>query len=236
MYKGILNLIVVLAVTVSLLTIGLTVAGAVDGVTIDGPLTPLGSAPEDGEPTPLFTDVPTDAWFYKAVKWAVDGDITAGTGSGEFHPNAAVSRASAAVFMYRYAKTPEVKGGASRFTDVPDDAYYKAAVIWADTAGLITGYADGTFKPDAPVTREQLCVMLMRYSDYVEAPFMLTMQYVIFEDEDSISPFAKSAFQALYKLGVISGSGGKVNPKGVVTRAEAVTMLMRFDTALTAAK
>ena len=101
-----------------------------------------------GSPAPKsasnFTDVPADAYYAKAVAWAVENGITGGTGDGKFSPDATCTRAQAVTFLYRASGSPAVSGNAA-FTDVAADAYYAAAVTWAEKNGITGGIGGGLF-------------------------------------------------------------------------------------------
>lgn len=108
-----------------------------------------------------FADVPAGAYYEKAVVWAVEQGITRGTTETTFSPDAIVTRAQAATFLYRYAKASA--GGETAFTDVPADAYYAPAVQWAAADGITTGTTATTFSPDRGCTRGQIVTFLYRY-------------------------------------------------------------------------
>jgi uncharacterized repeat protein (TIGR02543 family) len=120
-----------------------------------------------GSPEPTttvnpFTDVKTDAYYYKAVLWAVEKGITVGTSATTFAPNTTVTRAQVATFLWRAAGTPAATT-ASTFTDVPSDAYYAAAVLWAAEKGITSGTSATTFSPASDCTRAQIVTFLYRY-------------------------------------------------------------------------
>ena len=118
-----------------------------------------------GSPAPKsasnFTDVPADAYYAKAVAWAVENGITGGTGDGKFSPDATCTRAQAVTFLYRASGSPAVSGNAA-FTDVAADAYYAAAVTWAEKNGITGGIGGGLFGSDQPCTRGQIVTFLYR--------------------------------------------------------------------------
>lgn len=119
-------------------------------------------SPEPTSTTNPFTDVKTDAYYYKALLWAIENGITKGTTETTFSPNATCTRGQMATFLYRNAKSPAVTGSTS-FTDVAADAYYSDAVAWAFQQGITKGATDTTFEPDATCTRGQMVTFLYRY-------------------------------------------------------------------------
>ena len=111
-----------------------------------------------------FRDVPTDAYYYEAVKWAQKKGITGGIGDGLFGPNQPCTRAQIVTFLWRAAGSPEPEGTAAGMTDVAAGSYYEKAVAWAIENGITTGTADGKFSPNAPCIRAQSMTFLFRAS------------------------------------------------------------------------
>ena len=107
-----------------------------------------------------FTDVPADAYYADAVRWAVSKGITSGTSAATFAPDMTVTRGQTVTFMYRAAGAPAVSGGS--FADVAADAYYADAVAWAVKEGITSGTGGNSFSPDAPCTRGQIVTFLYR--------------------------------------------------------------------------
>ena len=118
-----------------------------------------------GSPAPKsmssFTDVPADAFYAKAVAWAVENGITSGTGEGKFSPNAICTRAQSVTFLYRTSGSPAVSGSAE-FSDVSTTAFYADAVAWAAKKGITTGIGGGLFGSDNDCTRSQIVTFLWR--------------------------------------------------------------------------
>lgn len=118
-----------------------------------------------GSPAPKsmssFTDVPADAFYAKAVAWAVENSITSGTGESKFSPNSTCTRAQAVTFLYRASGSPAVSGKAE-FSDVSTTAFYADAVAWAAKKGITTGIGGGLFGSDNDCTRGQIVTFLWR--------------------------------------------------------------------------
>lgn len=119
-----------------------------------------------GSPEPAasgcpFADVKADAYYYKAVLWATENGVTAGTADTAFSPDDAVNRAQAMTFLHRTAGKPTAEG-ANTFTDVDSAAYYHAAVLWAAEKGVTGGTSATTFSPAAPCSRAQIVTFLWR--------------------------------------------------------------------------
>ena len=118
-----------------------------------------------GSPAPKnmssFADVPADAFYAKAVAWAVENGITGGTGDGKFSPDATCTRAQSVTFLYRAAGSPKVSSSAE-FGDVATNAYYADAVAWAAKNGITGGIGGGLFGSDNDCTRAQIVTVLYR--------------------------------------------------------------------------
>ena len=118
-----------------------------------------------GSPEPKalssFADVPADAYYAKAVAWAVENGITEGTSDTTFAPGTICTRAQGAALLYRAAGSPAVSGSAA-FTDVPADAYYADAAAWAGQKGITGGIGNGLFGPHNNCTRAQIVTFLYR--------------------------------------------------------------------------
>ena len=167
-----------------------------------------------------FADVPTDAYYYEAVKWAAKKGITGGIGNGLFGPNQPCTRAQIVTFLWRAAGSPEPKAMSS-FADVSTDAYYAKAVAWAVENGITTGTGDGKFSPDATCTRAQSVTFLFR------AIGKLVDSKAEFRDVPTDSYYANAVAWAV-ENGVTNGIGnGLFGPDNSCTRAQIVTFLFR---------
>ena len=169
-----------------------------------------------------FQDVPIDAYYYEAVKWAQKKGITGGIGNDLFGPYQSCTRAQTVTFLWRAAGSPEPEGAAAGMTDVAAGSYYEKAVAWAIENGITTGTADGLFAPDASCTRAQGMTFLFRASK---------------ASADGVPAFSDVAADAYYAEavkwatdnGITTGvGGGKFNPNGTCTRAQIATFLYRY--------
>ena len=167
-----------------------------------------------------FADVPTDAYYYEAVKWAAKKGITGGIGNGLFGPNQPCTRAQIVTFLWRAAGSPEPKTMSS-FADVSMDAYYAKAVAWAVENGITTGTGDGKFSPDATCTRAQSVTFLFRALG--TAPTTVNG----FTDVTADAFYADAVAWAV-ESGVTNGtSASTFSPNNGCTRAQIVTFLFR---------
>ena len=108
-----------------------------------------------------FTDVPVGSYYYNAVLWAIENGITEGTSDTMFSPDATCSRAQIVTFLWRAGGSPAASGN-SAFTDVASDAYYAAAVIWAEKNDITGGIGGGLFGSNNDCTRGQIVTFIYR--------------------------------------------------------------------------
>ena len=180
-----------------------------------------------GEP---FYDVRPGDWFYDAVIWAYENGIMDGMDIGWFQPDGTVSRAMAVTVLYRMEGQPAVSGS-SGFTDVVSGSWYDDAVTWASKNGIVLGVTEDTYRPNDPVTREQLAAILFRYADYKGYDTSASADLTGCADYAEVSAYAVPALRWACGCGIIDGSAGKLDPRSGATRAQLATMLMRFDKA-----
>lgn len=172
-----------------------------------------------------YTDVDAGAWYADAVSYVTDNGLMGDTSSTAFSPEDAMTRAMLATVLYRAADTPAVTG-TDDFTDTADGAWYADAVLWASRQGLVTGYGDGTFGTNDPVSREQIAAILWRYAGSPQA-----QDAQGFADEGDISAYAADAVGWARANGIVNGKENNTfDPQGNATRAEVSTILRNYLT------
>ena len=177
---------------------------------------------EDNSVLNFFYDVPNDAYFYEAVKWAVKNGITTGVGNDLFAPEQPCTRAQIVTFLWRAAGSPEPKGTAAGMTDVVSGSYYEKAVAWAIENGITTGTTATTFSPDATCTRGQSVTFLHRALKGT-APTTVNG----FTDVAADAFYADAVAWAV-ESGVTNGTTDSTfSPNNGCTRAQIVTFLYR---------
>lgn len=171
-----------------------------------------------------FTDVSANAWYYDAVKFVSENGLMNGVGDNAFSPEANLSRGMLAQILYNKEGRPVVTGS-SDFPDIIPGTWYSDAATWSAEKGIVKGYDNGLFGPDDNITREQLAVMLWRYSGKPVPPNLL----LNFVDADVISGFAQEALRWAVDEGIINGKGNNIlDPGGYATRAEVAQMLRNY--------
>ena len=182
------------------------------------------------EPVELpFTDVPEGAWYEDAAAYVYKHGLMAGTSATTFAPDATTSRAMIATILWRMAGSPVVNY-AMTYTDVAQGQWYSEAVRWATSEGVVTGYGNGLFGTNDPITREQLATMLWRYAqtEGYDVSIGEDTNILSYTDVADLSEYAIPAMQWACGSGLMEGSNGSLNPRAKATRAEVATMLMRW--------
>ncbi|WP_256762103.1 S-layer homology domain-containing protein [Cohnella sp. WQ 127256] len=179
---------------------------------------------ETTKPTTSLTDI-SGHWAEANIKKAVNSGIVKGYSDASFKPNATVTRAEFAVMLMNALK-PQVEGTALTFTDTSKiGAWAQKAVAQAVQADIIKGNNDGTFRPNAEVTRAEMAVMIARAMSLSSEGNTVTG----FADDKNIPTWAKGAVAAMKKLNLVEGKGtNQFDPTAPATRAEAVTILLKM--------
>ena len=173
-------------------------------------------------PEQIFKDVPANAYYYEAVKWAQEKGITGGIGNGLFGPNDPCTRAQIVTFLWRAAGSPEPETRAMPFTDIPVGSYYYDAVLWAVENDITKGTSDTTFSPNMTCTRAQIVAFLWRSE---KSPAAGTANP--FADVKSTAYYADAVLWAA-KEDITKGTTNTTfSPGADCTRAQIVTFLWR---------
>lgn len=180
-------------------------------------------------PSAPFTDVDTAKWYHLSVDYVLTHKMMNGVSSRAFAPNANLTRGMLVQILYNLEGKP--KGTAANFSDVQADAWYAEAVGWAASNKVVTGYADGTFRPNAAVTREQAAAILYRYaqSKGIDVSVGENTNILSYVDVQQASEYAIPALQWAVGVGVLNGkNGGRLAPTGTATRAEIAAIMQRW--------
>ena len=180
---------------------------------------------EDNSVLNFFYDVPNDAYYYEAVKWAAENGITGGVGNSLFAPDQPCTRAQIVTFLWRAAGSPVVNY-LMPFTDVDEGAYYAGAVRWAASTGIVTGLTETTFGTDSVCTRAQAAAMIYRCAQAQGKGFTgAWMFHLPFTD---VPEWAYESVAWCYMNGVTTGVNETAfAPGNDCTRAQIVTFLWR---------
>ena len=178
-----------------------------------------------------FEDVPDGKWYTEAVLDVYEKGIMNGRDGGKFAPMANMTRAEFVTILARlaYADTTGLGKGLT-FKDTKTSAWYADAVGWASGEKLVGGYDDGTFKPNAPISRQELAVVFVRFLDSQKITLADNPKVDKFTDAKKFASWSKDAIDTMRRVGLFGGdSAGNFNPKNNASRAEIASMLSRFD-------
>ena len=184
------------------------------------------SEPTDNLP---FTDVASTDWFYSAVQYVYENSIMNGTSATTFVPNGTVERSQVVQMLYNLEGQPTVTGN-SGFSDIKSGDWYSKAVIWAERTGVVDGYENNTFRPGKAVSREEFAQMLYNYAVYKGYDLSAAANLARFPDGKNVSAWAEKAMCWANGNELINGhDDGRLDPGGTAIRAQAASILMRFD-------
>ena len=168
-----------------------------------------------------FTDVSSTAYYADAVAWAVENNVTSGTTSTTFSPNAGCTRAQVVTFLWRANGSPAAAASGT-FTDVPGTAYYAQAVAWAVSKGITGGTTATTFSPDSVCTRAQVVTFLYRAQGSPAVGGAGS-----FTDVPSGAYYADAVSWAVTNSVTSGVTATTFSPNTTCTRAQVVTFLYR---------
>ena len=174
-----------------------------------------------------FTDV-TNHWAYSAIKRVYTRGWMVGMDEKTFAPDQQLSRAMLAVILYAMAGEPAVTGEGP-FTDVPAGCWYTDAIVWAAQNGIVSGFGDGTFRPNEAVTRAQAAVMLYGYAAFTGADVTARADLSAYSDAGQIPAWAMDAMQwANARRLIVGRDSSHLVPDGKTTRAEMAAILSAY--------
>ena len=184
-------------------------------------------------PAPLpFEDVAPGAWYESAVRYAYFHNIMEGMSKTEFAPTTALTRAMAVQILYNLEGQPDLSDEnlGYPYEDVDAQAWYGNAVYWARITGVATGYGDGTFQPTDSITRQEFAQMLYNYAKYKGYDLTAAGDLSQFPDSGSVADWAETAMSWANGNKLINGhDDGTIDAAGIGTRAQAASILMKFD-------
>ena len=202
-----------------------------EGEDAEAPADDEDAAPADDEDAApaAFTDV--SSWAADAVATVVEKGLMSGVSETEFGGKTPITRAGLVVALYRLAESPaNAEDAENPFPDVADDAYYAAAVIWANANGIVSGRTNGNFDPDASITRQEIAKVLF---EYAKAENVEEDNISVFTDVDTIANWAKDYVNWAVASKLISGVKGMQNtvsmdPNGNATREQIAVILVNY--------
>lgn len=193
-------------------------------------------AKDDSCPLGAFGDLTATAWYHDGVHYCVEKGLMHGISADKFLPDGSVTRAQLAAILWRLEGNPAPVSTAD-FSDVADGVWYAGAVRWAADSGVVRGYADGRFRPNDAVTREQMATLLYRFAGYkgYDVGIGEDTDILRFVDGAAVGGYAVPAMRWACGSGLMTGAqrdgGMALAPRDTATRAQTATLLMRFQSA-----
>lgn len=180
---------------------------------------------------PSFTDT-DNHWAKKDIEYVALRGLMRGTSSTTFSPQEAMTRGMFVTVLGKLANVDNTKYKNSKFIDIEANAYYGPYVAWASEKGITSGTSAITFSPDKIITRQEMAVLLVKYAKAMNYTLPQTREEIIFADDAYIDSFAKNAVKIVQMAGIISGKDNKeFDPQGIARRAEAASILRRYNVA-----
>lgn len=185
---------------------------------------------EEPDAAKEYRDLDAEAWYYGYVNRVLAAQWMDGTGEGEFSPDQALTRAVLLEALYRMAGKPVVEDTLS-FPDVPSDSPYAQAIAWGVEKGLVSGYGDGTFGPDDPVTRQQMALIFWKAKGAPEVD-AYSYERVLsgYQDRKQVAQWAMDGVVWAVNTTLMVGTGeNTLSPESGATRAEACVLLEKLN-------
>ena len=176
-----------------------------------------------------YADV-AGTWSEEYVERMTELDLMEGRSAGSFAPNENMTRAELVLALYRLAGSPAISGK-NPFDDVAGDAAYRDAVIWANEKGIASGRSQGVFDPDGDVQRQEIAKILNAFAAGAVGRKALTNRADVlsgYADAAQVSDWARESVNWAVASEFITGSGGRLNPRGAATRAQMAAILCRY--------
>lgn len=190
-----------------------------------------GSTEEHQCPSEKFQDVDTDLWYHEAIDYVVENGIMNGVSADRFAPDRTTTRGMLVKMLGTLAGIRPADYAKTVFTDVAGDSWCGPYAAWAAEKGVVLGYADGSFRPNDTLTREQLVTMLYRYWKSLGNQWQGDAGALnAFADRGSVGTYALEAMQWAVSQGVIHGKTAQVlAPKDGCTRAQVAQILWNYQ-------
>ena len=172
-----------------------------------------------------FRDVEETAWYFDDISWAYDGGLMVGTSNLTFEPDGIVTGGMVVTVLGRLAEVSVEQYEANVYEDIFEGEWYTSYAKWAKTEGLVDGIR---FDPPGQISREDMCVILSKFIEYIDPDHEYDTENIVFADEGEITETAIEPLKKLYSIDVLRGRGNNViDPKSNTTRAEFAALIHR---------
>ncbi|MDR1735317.1 MAG: S-layer homology domain-containing protein, partial [Oscillospiraceae bacterium] len=174
----------------------------------------------------VFGDISESAWYYDAVAYVSHYGLFVGNG-GKFMPDDGMTRAMFVTVLWSLEGKP-APGGSASFGDVPVGTWYHDGVIWAAENGIVAGTGGGNYSPDKTISRQEMALMLLNYSNFKGYAIPDNREAPDYTDTAQIAVWAESAAKELSEAGVMGGNNNAFMPQKAACRAEAAQLIKNF--------
>lgn len=176
-----------------------------------------------------MTDIPSGSWYESAVQYCLNNNYMSGESETKFNPNGTVSRAQMVQVLYNLEGQPGYTSGHTPFEDITPDSWYYNAVRWSEENGIASGTSATTFKPNAPVTREQVATFFANYAKFKNNYSGAQSDLSKYSDQNKISAWAKENISWAVNYGLMSGtSETTLDPQGTCIRAQLAQFIKNY--------
>ncbi len=173
-----------------------------------------------------YSDIDYGQWYLESIAWVAQRGFMSGlSGTTQMAPYGTTSRAMVVTMLSRVSGGKTGNVGSLAFPDVSHSEWYSGTIAWGVQSNLVSGYGDGTFRPDQDVTREEAAIFLMRYAQMRGLDTSARADLSRYPDGDMVSPWGTEAMSWAVATGIISGENGRLNPQGTAYRCEFAAML-----------
>lgn len=175
-----------------------------------------------------FSDI-QNHWAKEYIEFVTAEELFNGTSATTFSPNENMTRAMFVTVLGRFCKVDTNMYQGASFSDVPTGTWYSPYVEWAAQNGVTNGFSDGTFRPEDNINREQMATLMLRFCNLTKIQITTISNYYTFNDEASISSYARNGVDYTKLTGLMTGKGYNMfEPKEGATRAEVATVMTRL--------
>ena len=176
-----------------------------------------------------MTDIPSGSWYESAVRYCLNNNYMNGESETKFNPNGTVSRAQMVQVLYNLEGQPGYTSGHTPFEDITPGSWYYNAVRWSEENGIASGTSATTFKPNAPVTREQVATFFANYAKFKNNYSGAQSDLSKYSDQNKISAWAKGNIAWAVNTGLMSGtSNTTLDPQGTCIRAQLAQFIKNY--------
>lgn len=176
-----------------------------------------------------MTDIPSGSWYESAVRYCLNNNYMNGESETKFNPNGTVSRAQMVQVLYNLEGQPGYTSGHTPFEDITPGSWYYNAVRWSEENGIASGTSATTFKPNAPVTREQVATFFANYAKFKNNYSGAQSDLSKYSDQNKISAWAKENISWAVNYGLMSGtSETTLDPQGTCIRAQLAQFIKNY--------